>query len=106
MNEAAISVVQASCLRTYEKKFVKKIEVIHDRDKDGMLTVSNDTDHVITQFSVGLTEDTGYTIEAWIEPGKWYDFAVPKNVSKDFVEAAKKGKLLARAERGVQVASQ
>ena len=109
-SEAGIETVKESCLRKYEEGQDGPLSVQKTSPRDGLfgednevaqIQVSNDSDLIVTQFSLKTAAGKEWTYNAWIEPGRWAEFDSPTADDPSFEKQLDEGKVTARYIKGI-----
>lgn len=100
-NADAVNLMKESCLREFSVSKAVDLEVTESLNSDRMISISNRTDYIITQFSVDAGDLGKWEQVEWIEPHGWVDSETPDG-RQDIVKAAKQRKIKAKSIRVIE----
>ena len=100
-NADAVNLMKESCLREFSISKKIDLEVTESLNSDRMISISNRTDYIVTQFSVDAGDLGEWEQVEWIEPHGWVDSETPDG-RLDIVRAAKERKIKARSIRVIE----
>jgi hypothetical protein len=100
-NADAVNLMKDSCFREFSISKEIDLQVTESLNSDRMISVSNRTDYIVTQFSVDAGELGEWEQVEWIEPHGWVDSETPDG-RLDIVKAAKERKIKAKSIRVIE----
>lgn len=100
-NADAVNLMKESCLREFSLSKEVDLEVTESLNSDKMISVSNRTEYIVTQFSIDAGELGEWEQVEWIEPHGWVDSDTPDG-RLDIVKAAKERKIRAKSIRVIE----